>query len=103
MLLSLHSGELTEEKTFRGINARNGEKSSVNNASLAQGHKLLFLTSIPGKSDLKNPDSEIKYIFCNLLSILVTGLDNAIWCGYHISIRVLVIMPTALKRGFFNL
>ena len=56
-------GVLTEEKTIWGINARIGRKSSVNNTSLAQGHKLLFLTSIPGKSDLKNPDSEIKYIF----------------------------------------
>ena len=33
-------------------------------------------------------------MFYNLLSILVTGVDNnAIWCGYHILIRILVIMP----------
>ena len=50
---------------------------------------------IPGKSDLllQNPHSEIQHMFYNLLSILVTGVDNAIWCGYHILIRVLVIMP----------
>ena len=52
-------------------------------------------SSIPGKSDLllQNPHSEIQHMFYNLLSILVTGVDNAIWCGYHILIRVLVIMP----------
>ena len=52
-------------------------------------------SSIPGKSDLllQNPHSEIQHMFYNLLSILVTGLDNAIWCVYHILIRVLVIMP----------
>ena len=59
-------------------------------------------SSIPGKSDLllQNPHSEIQHMFYNLLSILVTGVDNAIWCGYHISIRVLVIMPIAIRRVF---
>ena len=38
-------------------------------------------------------------MFYNLLSILVTGVDNnAIWCGYHILIRVLVIMPADEER-----
>ena len=82
--------------TERGINARAGwGKSSVNNARAAQGHMLLFFNSIPGKYDpVLQKNLTRRYIFHNLLSILVTGVDNAIWCGYHILIRVLVIMPT---------
>ena len=55
VLLCLHSRELTEEKTFRGINAgAERGKSSVNNTQPAEGHKLLFFPSIPGKSDLQD-------------------------------------------------
>ena len=89
VLLCLHSRELTEEKTFRGINASAERgKSSVNNTQPAEGHKLLFFPSIPGKSDLQDTIHISWFI-----QYFGNGLNNAIWCGYHNVIRVLVIMP----------
>ena len=99
VLLCLHSRELTEEKTFRGINARTvGKKQRKQCSPGSRARAFVFSRPFLGNpiSFFKNPDySEIEYISYNLLSILVTGVDNAIWCGYHIVIiRVLVIMPT---------